>query len=109
MIVRTRIVMMAIVPVTFGKTDMRCVFVLIREMSPGVMERKVLTMTTTTRTIKRTHLVIADSNQDNRKCVTKFLPREDPFQHDWQCASGLECSFRFGGDMCYHIPDVITP
>ena len=51
----------------------------------------------------------SDSNQDNRKCVTKFLPREAPCQHDWQCASGLECSFRFGGDMCYHIPDVITP
>ena len=46
--------MMAIVPVTFGKTDMWCVFVLIREMSPGVMERKVLTMIITMRKMEKT-------------------------------------------------------
>ena len=54
MIVRTRIVMMAIVPVTFGKTDVWGVFVLIREMSPGVMERKVLTMIITMRKMEKT-------------------------------------------------------
>ena len=59
MLVRIRAVTMAIVPVTCGKMDVWDVCVLIREMPPGVMERKVLTMTTTTRTIKRTHLVIA--------------------------------------------------
>ena len=54
MIVRTRIVMMAIVPVTFGKTDVWGVFVLIREMSPGVMEREVLTMIITMRNMEKT-------------------------------------------------------
>lgn len=54
MIVRTRIAMMAIVPVTFGKTDVWGIFVLIREMSPGVMERKVLTMIITVRNMEKT-------------------------------------------------------
>ena len=46
--------MMAIVPVTFGKTDVWGVFVLIREMSPGVMEREVLTMIITMRNMEKT-------------------------------------------------------
>ena len=48
-----------IVPVPTGKMDARRVCVTIWEMLHGVMERKVFTMTTITRKMERTHLVIA--------------------------------------------------
>ena len=73
MLVRIRAVTMAIVPVTCGKMDVWDVCVLIREMPPGVMERKVLTMTTTTRKMERTHLVIAIRETGN--AIHNFLQR----------------------------------
>ena len=56
------VVTMTIVPVTCGKMDVKHVCVLIREIPPGLMERTMLTMTTTittmTMTMTRTTLVI---------------------------------------------------
>ena len=47
------IVLMKIVPSTSIKTDVRCVCVMKQEISRGVMERKMNSMTSTLRTTKR--------------------------------------------------------
>ena len=56
---------MMIVPEPIGTMDVRRVCATIREMTHGVMERKVLTMTTITRKTERTHLVIAIGRTGN--------------------------------------------
>ena len=53
------VVKINIVPVTCGKMDALLVCALIREMTHGVMERKVITMISTLRKTVRTRLVIA--------------------------------------------------
>ena len=62
---RIGVVMINIVPVTCGKMDAKHACAIIKEMTHGVMELKVLTMINTFRIMERTHLVIAIETTGN--------------------------------------------